>query len=172
MGARKAYARLAAGRGEPRLTVTGVRLGTMTVATTSGPATVPAWLFALDGYGPPLRHAAVIPSPPPRSPIAPTRSVPGARVDRLTRISADGRTLTVLAPHGACDDGPRVTVLETRDAVVLSASVARGRGSGLCTKQSRLAPVRVRLKRPLAERVPLDALSGAPVPSRTGTPEP
>ncbi|WP_432091550.1 hypothetical protein [Streptomyces sp. NRRL F-5630] len=165
--ARDAYAAMAFGPdggGKPHLTVTGARLGTMTVATPRDPAAVPAWLFALDGYDTPLRRAAATPSPAPRSPIAPTRSVPGQRVDRLTGVGADGRAVTVLASHGACDDGPRVAVLETRDGVVLSGSVAKTRHTGLCTKQSKLTPVRVRLKRPLDGRVVLDALTGAPVP--------
>ncbi|MEU6443758.1 hypothetical protein [Streptomyces sp. NPDC047046] len=167
VGARASYARMALGgdgEGKPHLTVSGARLGTMTVATTRGPATVPAWLFALDGYDTPLRRAAVTPSPAPRSPIAPTRTLPGERVDRLAGVGADGRTVTVVVAHGVCDDGPRVAVLETRGSVVLSASVAKGRRPGLCTKQARLTPVRVRLKQPLGGRVLLDALSGAPVP--------
>ncbi|NEA42358.1 hypothetical protein G3I42_24420 [Streptomyces sp. SID11385] len=166
MGARASYARMAlggGGEGKPHLTVTGVRLGTMTVATTRGPATVPAWLFALDGYATPLKRAAATPSPVPRSPIGPTRTLPGRHVDRLAGVGADGRTVTVVATHGACDDGPRVAVLETRDSVVLSGSVVNGRYTGLCTMQAKLTPVRVRLERPLGERVLLDALSGAPV---------
>ncbi|WP_431037520.1 hypothetical protein ACQYWQ_24550 [Streptomyces sp. P6-2-1] len=162
------YAAMARG-GKPGLTVTGARLGTMTVATTRGPATVPAWLFSLDGYDTPLRRAAVTPSPAPRPPIAPTRSVPGERLDRLVGIGANGRTVTVIARHGVCDDGPRVAVRETGGVVVLSGSVAKAR-PGPCTKQSRLTPVRVRLRRPLGGRVLLDALTGAPVPYKDAPP--
>ncbi|MFD4754193.1 hypothetical protein [Streptomyces sp. NPDC058426] len=172
VGVQDSYARMAFGRGggQPHLTVTGARLGTMTVATTRGPATVPAWLFALHGYDTPLRRAAVTSSPTPRSPIAPTRSVPGRRLDRLGGVSGDGRTVTVVAVRGVCDGGARVGALEGRDAVVLSGSVVKGRGSGPCTKQVKLMPVRVRLKRPLGGRVLLDALSGAPVPYREAPP--
>lgn len=55
MGADVSYKTLAGAHasGEPHLTVTGAKLGEMTMATSRGPATVPAWLFTLDGYATP-----------------------------------------------------------------------------------------------------------------------
>ncbi|WP_406431126.1 hypothetical protein OHB00_03610 [Streptomyces sp. NBC_00631] len=87
------------------------------------------------------------------------RSVP-----RLARTTADGRSLTVPATHGACDDGPVVKALETDESVVLHASV-RGARNGPCTSGSIEQDVRVDLRGPLGERILLDALSGGPVPS-------
>lgn len=55
VGAHTAYMTLARARVEeiPHLTVTGAKLGEMTLATSRGPATVPAWFFMLQGYATP-----------------------------------------------------------------------------------------------------------------------
>lgn len=151
--------------GKPHLTVTGATLGKMRVATSRGPATVPAWFFALDGYSTPLKQAAAIPSTPPRPPIGPARDLPGLPLDRVIQISADGRSVTVVALHSVCDDSAAVDVLETSGSVVLSASVKERRDSGNCTtKQAKLRQVTVKLKRSVTDRVLLDARTGQPVP--------
>ncbi|MBK6015099.1 hypothetical protein [Streptomyces sp. MBT53] len=153
----------------PRLTVTGVKLGETTISTTRGTATVPAWLFTLDGYDTPLKQVAVTPSKPPKPPIG--RAAPGSAdglwsVARLTGTSADGRSLTVRSGHGACDDGPVVKVLETNESVVLYASV-KGARSGPCSAEMLQTKVKVELRQPLAHRVVLDALTAQPVPYGT-----
>ena len=148
---------------EAHLTVTGAKLGEMSLATSRGPATVPAWLFELDGYATPLKQAAAVPSSSPRPPIRPTRDLPGYPVDQLVRITADGRSVTVVALHGVCDDGPVVGVLETRGSVVLSASVKGHEDGGNCTKQAKMQQVTVKLERPVGDRVLLDAHTGRPV---------
>ncbi|MEV7239361.1 hypothetical protein AB0N06_37505 [Streptomyces sp. NPDC051020] len=166
-GAVESYQTLAGGRtgGTPHLTVTGAKLGEMSVVTSRGPAVVPAWLFTLDGYASPLKQAAVIPSPLPRPPIGPAHDVPGYPLDHLVQIAAGGRSVTVVALHGACDDGPVVAVLETRGSVVLSGSVKHRKGDGgLCTKQARFQQVTVKLARPVGDRVLIDAHTGQPVP--------
>ncbi|MEU2271620.1 hypothetical protein ABZ568_35410 [Streptomyces olindensis] len=157
----------------PRLTVTGARRGEMTVATSRGPATVPAWLFTLEGYDSPLARAAVNPSRPPAPPIGPLgQDVPTdvlAPLGGLTGVAGDGRSLTVVAHHGSCDDGPVVDVLETKGSVVLSAAVT-GVQDGPCTTELRGKNVTVRLAGPVGDRVVLDAFTGRPVPytDRTG----
>ncbi|MGA4855715.1 hypothetical protein ACPCAB_03435 [Streptomyces koyangensis] len=148
------------GEGAP-LTVTGVERGEMRLATTRGPATVPAWLFRLEGYDAPLSWAAVTPSPLPRSPVARTGGAP--QVDRIVATSRDGRAVTVIAWHGACDDGAVVEALESRGSVVLSGSV-KGWKPGNCTKQAIEQRVTVKLERPVGERVLLDAHTGQPLP--------
>ncbi|NGO71549.1 hypothetical protein G5C65_25005 [Streptomyces sp. SB3404] len=165
-GADESYKALAGDHagGRPHLTVTGAKLGEMTLATSRGPAVVPAWQFALDGYDSPLKRAAVKPSKLPQPPIGRARDVPGFPLHHLTRIAADGRSVTVVALHGACDDGPVVDVLETRGSVVLSASVKHRKHEGYCTKQGKLQQVTVRLDRPLGDRVLLDVINGRPVP--------
>ncbi|MFJ9085201.1 hypothetical protein ACIRL3_22560 [Streptomyces sp. NPDC102384] len=106
------------------------------------------------------------PSKAPRSPVKPAHDLPSFPLNRLLQVSADGRSVTVVALHGVCDDGPRVDVLETRGSVVLSAFVTGRAGERLCTKQGKLERVEVRLRKPLGDRVLLDAHSGSPVPYR------
>lgn len=149
---------------EPHLTVTGAKLGEMTMPTSRGPATVPAWLFTLDGYATPLKHAAAVPSARPRAPIEAAHDLPGLPLNRLVRVAADGRSVTVVALHGACDDGAAVDVLETRGSVVLSATVKGRANEGNCTKQAKMQQVTVKLERPVNDRVLLDARTGQPVP--------
>jgi hypothetical protein len=166
LGARRAYEQVARGgnRG-PHLTVTGVRLGEMTVATSRGPAAVPAWLFTLKGYDTPLRRVALDSSKTPRSPIRPAGEVPTDRLAPLFGLVAtarDGRSVTVTAGHGSCDDGPAVEVLETKGSVVLSGYVV-GTKDGPCTSDLRLGEVTVELDRPLGDRLLLDAFTGRPV---------
>ncbi|MEW2273519.1 MULTISPECIES: hypothetical protein [Streptomyces] len=168
VGAAESYRSLAVGRDgrKPHLTVTGAELGGMTVATSRGAAVVPAWLFTLKGYDSPLEVAAVTASPLPPSPIGLSDGAPGLRLDRLVRIAADGRSVTVLALDGVCDDGPVVGALETRGSVVLWASVRNRKRGQDCTKQARLEQVTVKLRRPLGDRVLLDACTGRPLPYR------
>lgn len=78
-------------------------------------------------------------------------------------MTGDGRSITVLADHGACDSGPAVHVLETRTSVVLSASVLGAR-RGPCTSEMIRARVTVKLTRPIGDRIVLDACTGRPVP--------
>lgn len=166
MAADTAYQALAQARIDgPHLTVTGAKLGTMTLATTRGPAKIPAWLFTLQGYASPLKRAAVSPSSTPQSPIKPAHDLPDSQLaplGRLVQLAEDGRSLTVIAYHGACDDGPAVKVLETGGSVVLSASIKNPDESN-CTAQKGEEPVTVELDSPLGDRVLLDAYTGGPV---------
>ncbi|KPI04343.1 hypothetical protein OK074_4660 [Actinobacteria bacterium OK074] len=166
-GVGKAYRSFALNRSAgARLTVTGARLGETTIATSRGTATVPAWLFTLEGYDSPLARVAVSPSPLPAQPIAAVRegSAGGLRrVGGLVGTPDGGRAaVTVMASHGACDDGPVVRALETDASVVLYASVSGAR-SGPCNASMSARPVKVALRKPLGDRVLLDALTGRPV---------
>ncbi|NUP41240.1 MAG: hypothetical protein HOY76_30510 [Streptomyces sp.] len=168
MDARKAYDGVARGGNDgPHLTVTAVKLGKATLVTSRGPATVPAWLFTLDGYDTPLKRVALEPSVLPGSPIEPLENATDELLElqQLVEVGRDGRTVTVLAGHGACDDGADVKVLETAGSVVLSGSIV-GASDGDCTAQLLFQKVTVKLKRELGERVLLDAFTGAPVARR------
>lgn len=166
VGADESYKALAGARidGEPHLTVTGAKLGKMTMATSRGQATVPAWLFTLDGYATPLKQAAVVPSKLPKPPIKAAREIPGLPLNRLVKIAEDGRSVVVVALHRVCDEEPEVDVLETRGSVVLSAAAKNPGGGGKCTKQARMQQVTVKVSRPVGDRVLLDARTGQPVP--------
>ncbi|MFE0630451.1 hypothetical protein ACFW3D_26225 [Streptomyces sp. NPDC058864] len=164
--AREAYDLLDQGpeaRKDP-LTVTKASYGEMTLLTSRGQARVPAWHFTLDGYDTPLVRAAVNPARLPRAPIAALSEATdaGTPLYGLRKVAGDGRSVTVLAGHGACDDGPAVDVLETRDSVVLRGTVA-GADDGPCTKELVVDPVTVRLERPLGGRILLDSFTGGPV---------
>lgn len=154
---------------DPQLTVTGAKLGEMTIATSRGPATVPAWLFTLEGYDEPLKRAAFRSSKPPKPPIGRAddgRTAPEGLMElgQLIEVSEDGRSVTVVAYHGSCDDGPAVDVLETDGSVVLSASIVGGNTTGeACTAELNGKEVTVKLDRPLGDRILLDAFKGRPV---------
>ncbi|WP_128376154.1 hypothetical protein [Streptomyces cavernae] len=167
MGARKAYESVARGSNDgPHLTVTEAKLSEMTLATNRGPATVPAWLFTLEGYDTPLRRVALSPSKLPRPPIRPAGQLPTdelSPLERLVEVAGDGQSVTVIAGHGACDDGPVVDVLETAGSVVLSASVVGSKG-GPCEGVMLLEKVTVELNQPIGDRILLDAFTGRPVP--------
>ncbi|AQS66876.1 hypothetical protein [Streptomyces pactum] len=165
-GAEESYRSLSGGLadGETGLTVTGAKLGTMTLATSRGPATVPAWLFTLDGYTSPLKRAAADPSQLPPSPIGRARDIPVRQLNGLVDIAEDGRSVTVIALRGVCHDGATVEALETVRSVVLSSSVKQQKDNEKCTKQARLRQVSVELEHPLGDRILLDAKSGQPVP--------
>lgn len=157
---------------DPQLTVTGAKSGEMTMVTSRGPATVPAWFFTLKGYDEPLKRVALKPSKLPKPPIgkaAGGRSTSDGlqELGRLIEVSEDGRSVTVVAYHGSCDDGPAVDVLETDGSVVLSATVLGGNTTGeICTADLRGEKMTVRLDRPLGGRVLLDAFMGRPLPTR------
>lgn len=165
VGAKEAYDTLAGPRldSKSQLTVIAVELGAMRMPTSRGPASVPAWVYTLDGYATPLKQAAAVPSESPRPPIKPARDLPGHPLNRLLDVSDDGRTVTVVALHGVCDDGPAVAALESHGSVVLSASVTGQDEDSVCTTQGELERVEVRLRKPLGDRVLLDAHSGSPV---------
>ncbi|MFD3588129.1 hypothetical protein [Streptomyces sp. NPDC058683] len=167
LGAKKAYQSFALNRSKgPRLTVTGAKLGRTTITTSRGTATVPAWLFTLEGYDTPLKRVAVTPSKLPQSPIAQARqgSAGGLRsVPGFAGTATDGRSITVKATHGACDDGPVVKALETDENVVLYASVTGAR-SGPCSADLIEQNVKAELRKPLEDRILLDAFTGRPVP--------
>ncbi|MFE7072121.1 hypothetical protein ACFU96_18765 [Streptomyces sp. NPDC057620] len=174
--ARDAYAKLARGRNSgPSLAVTGARLGTMTLSTSRGPATVPAWLFTVKGYDTPLKRVAVAPSKLPRPPVGPLPQTSDflLPLSGVVSVSPDERTVTLRALHGSCDRGPAVAVLETADNVVFSAGV-RDRSDGPCTSETRSGKVRVELDRPVGDRMLLDASTGRPVPyaAPVGSPAP
>ncbi|WP_405593495.1 hypothetical protein [Streptomyces sp. NBC_01092] len=165
MGARAAYDKLGGSNSTgPRLTVTGAKLGETTLATGRGPATVPAWLFTIEGYDTPLKRVALSPSKSPKPPIGPVGSVSSElwELGQVVGVAADGRSVTVRAHHGACDDGPAVDVLETDGSVVLSGYMV-GTKDGFCTAQLMAKKVTVELDRPLGDRVLLDAFTGRPV---------
>jgi hypothetical protein len=141
----------------PTLSVTGAEAGEMRLRTSRGVAEVPAWHFTIDGYDTPLTVAAVPVPDPLRAPVDSDDDV--EKLLGLVSVAEDGRSVTVSAGHGACDDGPAVEVLETEDSIVLAGSIVNP-SDGPCTAQLLADPVTVELDSPVGERAMLDAYNG------------
>ncbi|WP_406487852.1 hypothetical protein [Streptomyces phaeochromogenes] len=166
VSARAAYEKVGGGSiPGPRLTVTGARLREMTIHTSRGSATVPAWHFRIKGYDTPLKRVAVVASKLPKPPVKPAPDLTEDlwELPGLDTVSRDGRTVVLRAHHGSCDDGPGVDVLESADNVVFSAWI-RNPSDGPCTKELRAKNVTVKLDRPVGDRMLLDGFTGRPVP--------
>jgi hypothetical protein len=170
--ARAAFAELAAQRpcGGPdpcgELTVTGAQPATVTVLTSRGPASVPAWRFTVTGLGWPVSEVAVAPGAlvvlPGYGPIPPAgRNTPG--VSELAAVSKDGRTLTVQLLGGACDAAWGTYSYETGRAVVVGSWARQKAGHYWCAAVGILRTARVTLKSPLGTRVVLDVATGLPL---------
>ena len=151
--------------GCPVLTVTGATLGTVKIATSRGPATVPAWLFTVAQLSSPMAQLAVA--------AADQMDAAGSgRAGRLDRLAAAG-SLDSWRLGGRVPGS--VAAVRRRSA---AAGVGdRDRGGPRCDVQPNgLAcddagvgpnvPMSVTLSRPLADRLVIDVLSGQAVPER------
>lgn len=177
--ARAAFGELATQRpcGGPgacgQLTVTGAEPGAVTIATSRGMASVPAWHFTVAGLGWKVSEVAVARSAlvalPDYGPTVPAgQNTPG--VSGLTAVSADGRTLTVGLIGGACDAAWGAYRYETSTTVVAGSWQKPSPGNGPCPAVGLFRTARVRLARPLGTRVVLDVASGLPLVSRSRVP--
>lgn len=172
--ARAAFAELATQRpcGDPtgcdQLAVTGARPGVVTVLTSRGQASVPAWRFTVAGLGWMVNEVAVARSAlvvlPGYGPTPPAgRNTPG--VDALTKVSADGRTLTLSFIGSACDAAWGAYRYETGGTVVAGSWEKSDAGNTPCVAMGVPRTVHVTLARPLGSRVILDVASGQPLVS-------
>jgi hypothetical protein len=147
------------------LTITSMRPAEASVPTSRGWALVPAWQFRAAQLNWPFIEIAVAR----RLQFAlPARQQSPFDGTELGAVSADGRSLTLLAPV-PCSREPGVhlypQVYETASAVVVAVSVVTRWHSPLSTTclAFRVAPVRVSLARPLGGRPVLDVHSGRPL---------
>ncbi|AUG76621.1 hypothetical protein CFP65_1742 [Kitasatospora sp. MMS16-BH015] len=149
------------------LAVTAVRPGTRQVDTSRGQATVPVWEFTLAGYTQPFAYPAVTPQQttvqvPPTTPYPVIRDATDAL---WSGTSPDGRTIHAqVIVHCAALDSAEA--YETATAVVLIAhlhsTLETHRPPAVACAGGSLAPVDIRLQRPLDTRAVLDLVSGAP----------
>ena len=171
LSARAAFAELAAERpcAVPnacgQLTVTGAEPGVVTVRTSQGPASVPAWRFTVAGLGWKVSEAAVARSVfvvlPGYGPIPPAgRDTQG--VSELTAVSGNGRALRLIFVGGACDPAWGAYKYESGSTVVVG-SWERSSANGPCPAVGIGRTARVTLARPLGTRVVLDVASGLPL---------
>lgn len=146
------------------LTVTGARLGTVTVRTSRGDATVPAWLFTVAEMREPISQVAVVPSAitPVPSPSLPEFPYQRGLVTAQDVVDAKGNALTFRLGVGACDTDIQPLFLETGTAVVVAGTVRTT--DGPCIDLLKLEPVTVTLAEPLGARAVLDAINGTPLP--------
>jgi hypothetical protein len=155
------------------LAVTGAKLGTTTVRTNQGAATVPAWLFTVAELKDPVARVAIAPAglaplPSPSPPVAPDAlhlaQVVGVAPEQPTADPASLTRVTVSLGVGGCDKGPVPQVYETPEAVVVGGLRTIPSAGTICTDQLVVTPVPVTLSAPLGYRVLLSAASGEPVP--------
>jgi hypothetical protein len=177
LSARAAFAELAAERpcvvpsACGQLTVTGAEPGVVTVRTSRGPATVPAWRFTVAGLGWKVSEVAIARSAfvvlPGYGPIPPAgRNTKG--VNELTAVSGNGRTLTLIFFGGGCDVAWGAYEHESGSTVVVG-SWERSE-NGACAAVGIGRRVHVTLARPLGTRVVLDVASGLPLIPRLPIP--
>ena len=177
--ARAAFTELAAQRpcGGPyacgQLTVTGAEPGMVTVRTSRGLASVPAWRFTVTGLGWKVSEVAVARSTlvvlPGYGPIPPAgRNTPG--VSGVTAVSGDGRTLTLRFIGSACDAAWGAYRYESGGTVVAGSWERPSAGNTPCPAVGMFRTARVRLTRPLGTRVVLDVASGLPLVPRLQIP--
>ncbi|MEV1288652.1 hypothetical protein [Micromonospora sp. NPDC049679] len=145
------------------LTVTGVKLGSATVRTSRGDASVPAWLFTIEELKAPIARLAVAPAAiaPMPTASAPAPQLPEGFVSAQDLTGVDGAKLSYRLGVGACDKEIEPLVQESDDVIVVGGAVSRS--DQPCTMQLLLHPVTVTLDRPLGARPVLDAGSGQPL---------
>ncbi|WP_121158644.1 hypothetical protein [Micromonospora pisi] len=145
------------------LTVTGIELGTTTIRTSRGEATVPAWLFSVDELAAKVARVAVAASATrtPPEPPTPGGTLTEGLVGAQDLVAVDGAQLTYRLGVGACDTEVTPLVREQDDLVVVGGTAVRS--DGICTDQLLLQPVTVTLDGPLGARTVLDAASGRPL---------
>ena len=177
--ARAAFAELAAQRpcGGPsacgQLTVTGAQPGLVTVRTSRGLASVPAWRFTVAGLGWRVGEVAVARNAlavlPGYGPIPPAgQNTPG--VNAMTAVSTDGRTLTLSFTGSACDAAWGAYRYESHGTVVVGSWEKPAAGNTPCPAVGMPRTARVTLARPLGTRVILDVASGLPLVSGSQIP--
>jgi hypothetical protein len=152
-----------------QLTVTGAEPGVVTVRTSRGPASVPAWRFTVAGLGWKVSEVAIARSAfvvlPGYDPIPPAgRNTPG--VTGVTAVSGNGRVLTVSFIGGACAATWGASRYESGSTVVVGSWERTSAGNAPCAAVGIGRTARVTLARPLGTRVVLDVASGLPLVPR------
>ena len=172
VGAHTAYTGLAMPQGRPcasnercaGLVVTGATLGTTTLLTNRGQATVPAWRFSVAGLTQPLVRVAIDPAsmttpPAPSFDSRPTNL--GVEVAQLIGVS--GNEIRYQLWIGACETEPRPLVHEEADIIVLGGVVTPPPPNSTCTSQAIAAPVAATTATPVGDRPIVDAITGQAV---------
>jgi hypothetical protein len=165
----------------PALGVTRARLGSIEVDTTRGPASVPAWMFTLDGTAARIVRVAVatpdrvVVTPPVWDPM---NAPAGLSIDSAT-VSRDGRELTVdfIGAAGTGDQecgadyAAEFVESDQAVAVIIIESRRTGHGGGgvdvACNLIGAERSATATLAGPLNARAVLEVRQGLPVPVTT-----
>ncbi|MFI7284670.1 hypothetical protein ACIBOV_30865 [Micromonospora chersina] len=153
------------------LKLAGARLTTMTVPTTRGPATAPAWEYTLDRTAVRLARVAVDPSaivrvtPPPPDADHPHE---GLAIESATTTTAGSElTLTFTGAPGPaskpCGADYGAEAVETDQAVVVIVIEYRHAKDEACPDVGAQRSTTVELSQPLGERAVLEVTQGLPV---------
>jgi hypothetical protein len=145
------------------LRITAVDLSTVSLLTSRGVATVPAWRYVANGLPAPILRVAVAPdriSSPPESPSL-HLSHSGDLRDATDLISVDGQTIHFRLGVGDCDKQIRPWVYETSDVIVVGGTATEP--AGICDDVLRLQPETVRLATPAGSRAILGVVAGQPL---------
>jgi hypothetical protein len=144
----------------------------MTIATTRGEATVPAWEYTVAGTAVKIRQAAVARSagvnvvPPSWDPY----HAPGGLAISEARLGPDGRRLTVSftgSPRTAaepCGIDYTGEAVESDTAVVVIVRAHPHAENETCEMIGAERTATVQLAAPLGERAVLEVMQGTPVP--------
>ena len=145
-------------------TVTAATPGTTSIQTTRGPATVPAWLFTVEGLADPIARVAVAPSAMAELPDQIVDEAPPAGLRSAQGLlGTDGSTIRFQLGLGACDRDARALVWENSDIVVVGGTASDPDPGTACVAMLELRPVTVTTTAPIAARPIVDAATGQPL---------
>ena len=151
----------------PPLVVTGAKPGTVTVATSRGNATVPAWTFTVRSLTSPITVAGLAPGSYHTQPAS-LHGLPAGGLDGFTGaglgpVSADGRQIHVLVGKSPCDTRAGALVYENSSVVVVGSWTYNPHPNAPCAAMLEMESVPVELARPLGHRVVLSVSDGRPL---------
>lgn len=151
----------------PPLVVTGAKPATVTVGTSRGKASVPAWTFTIRSLASAVTVAALAPgsylTQPDHLRGLPSGGLNGFTGAGLGRVSADGRQIHVLVGKSPCDTKSGALVYETPAAVVVGGWTHNPHPNGPCAAVLEVGSLPVQLARPLGDRVVLSVADGRPL---------
>ena len=154
------------------VTITSANLSTVAIATSRGPAQVPAWSFTLDGLPQPLLRVAVASSATTSPPVVelPGPNNPDGIVSAMQLESREGNVIAFDVGIGACDKGAQGLVREFPELIVVGGSVSPPEAGTICNTSLVPQRVEVRTTQPVGNRPIVDALTGRPIVSKLARP--
>lgn len=176
VGARTAYTAFTAAGEHPCPTdarcsgvvITGATLGTTTLLTSRGEATVPAWRFSVAGLTQPIIRVAIDPEAM-TVPPAPTLEAGDGRpptdlgVEVVALLGLSGNEIRYRVWIGACDTNARPVVHEETDIIVVGGTVTPPPAGSACTANLVAAPVSITTSKPVGDRPIVEAIFGKAV---------